>query len=236
MRIGIPNRSSFLHIGAISQCVFSGILPQHLYHPAKLFYKLDGYNLLLCRCSELCKLFLQRDIDLIFVGDDYAKEYLPNAEYEKISFSFLKVYFALLCSDIYNQRSRFDKIFTKFPVMAAEYLQKWSIGYNQIEAVSGASECFACSVSNSAAFDVICSGITQQENGLSIIRNDDLLGCSWYFSQNLFPDSLRTAISNQNLFNRILDYYKSVLNNHSDATKIEVQSILGSINKGDDNV
>lgn len=46
MHIGIPNRSSFLHIGAVAQCVGAGLLPWSEYHPAKLFYRLPSDELL----------------------------------------------------------------------------------------------------------------------------------------------------------------------------------------------
>lgn len=81
MRIGIPNRSSFLHLGAVAQCVTAGVLPWSEYHPAKLFCRLPDYELWLCRSDELCKHFVAGDLDVIFTGDDYAGEYLRGAEY-----------------------------------------------------------------------------------------------------------------------------------------------------------
>ena len=131
IHIGIPNRSSFLHLGAVAQCVASEILPWSEYHPAKLFYRLPNYELWLCRCDELCKHFIAGDLDVIFTGDDYAGEYLRGIEYESVPYAFISVHFALLCIDS-SQSRHFDRVFTKYPQTAKEHLKQWGVSFDEI--------------------------------------------------------------------------------------------------------
>ena len=225
MHIGIPNRSSFLHIGAVAQCVAARLLPWSEYHAAKLFYRLPSDDLWSCRCDELCNRFRRGDLEVIFTGDDYAGEYLRGVKYEKVPFAFISVHFALLCIDP-GQNRRFDRVFTKYPQTAKEHLKQWDVSYNEINVVSGGSECFACSLPTSAAHDVICTGSTQQLNKLHAVHRGSTLGCSWYFQRGKFPGSLALVTADGNIFSRIRSYYQAVLLSRDMAVRDTIGTLL----------
>lgn len=224
MHIGIPNRSSFLHIGAVAQCVGAGLLPWSEYHPAKLFYRLPSDELWLCRCDDLCNRFRQGDLDVIFTGDDYAEEYLRGVQYESVPFAFVSVHFALLCIDL-RKSHHFDRVYTKYPQTAKEHLTQWGISYGEINTVSGSSECFSCCIPSNAAHDVICTGATQQANKLYAIRHGGVLGCSWYFRRGTIPESLVRITADSDMFARLRRYYQAILHSRD----IVVKNIIGTI-------
>lgn len=230
MRIGIPNRSSFLHLGAVAQCVAGGNLPWAEYHPAKLFYRLPGYELWLCRCDELCKHFVAGDFDVIFTGDDYAGEYLRGTEYDTQPFAFVAVHFALLCLDP-GQSRRFDQVFTKYPQTAKEHLEQWGVACGEIKSVSGSSECFACSLPSSAAHDVMCTGATQRANKLYAMHRGAALGCSWYFRRGTFPESLARVTADGDIFQRLTGHYQTVLLSRDTAVRNTIGTILNITNQ-----
>lgn len=232
MRIGIPNRSSLLHAGAVSQCVVGKLLQWSEYHPAKLFYRLVDGELWLCRCDDLCKGFLAGDLDAIFTGDDYAEEYLRSIEFESASFAFVNIYFALLCAEP-GQSQHLDQVFTKYPQTAKEHLTQWGVSYNSINTVSGGSECFACCVPSSAAHDVICTGATQQANKLYVVHQGATLGCSWYFRHGKFPKSLSGVIDNGDLLAKLRNHYQTVLHSRDKVVKDAVGMILGVTNQNE---
>lgn len=225
MRFGIPNRSSFLHLGAVAQCVAGGILPWPEYHPAKLFYRLPGYELWLCRCDELCRHFISGDLDVIFTGDDYAGEYLRDTEYDSEPYAFVAVHFALLCVDP-RQSRHFDRVYTKYPLTAGNHLKQWGVSAGEIAAVSGSSECFACSLPSSAAHDVMCTGATQQANKLFAVHRGNSLGCSWYFKRDKFPESLARVTADGDMFARLREHYQTVLLSRDMVAKNTIGTIL----------
>jgi ATP phosphoribosyltransferase len=225
MRIGIPNRSSFLHLGAVAQCVVAGILPWSEYHPARLFCRLADYELWLCRSDELCRHFVSGDLDVIFTGDDYAGEYLRDTEYESVPYAFVGVHFALLCVDP-SQSQKFDRVFTKYPQTAKEHLEQWGVSAGEIIAVSGSSECFACSLPSSAAHDVMCTGATQQVNKLYAVHRGTALGCSWYFRRGTFPESLVRVIADGEMFAKLHSHYQTVLLSRDTAVRNTIGTLL----------
>lgn len=225
MRIGIPNRSSFLHLGAVAQCVAGEILPWSEYHPAKLFCRLPNFELWLCRSDELCKHFVSGDLDVIFTGDDYAGEYLRGIEYDTKTYAFVTIHFALLC--VHPDQSRhFDRVFTKYPQTAKEHLEHWGVSYGEINDVSGSSECFACSLPASAAHDVMCTGATQQVNKLYAVHRGVALGCSWYFRRGTFPESLVRIIADGDMFAKLRSHYETVLLSRDLVTRNTIGTLL----------
>lgn len=218
----------FLHLGAVAQCVRGGILPWPEYHPAKLFYRMLGHELWLCRCDELCRHFVAGDLDVIFTGDDYAGEYLRGVEYGCEPFSFVAVHFALLCVHPGKNR-RFDQVFTKYPQTAQGHLEQWGVSYGELKAVSGSTECFACSLPSSAAHDVMCTGATQQTNKLYAVYRGGALGCSWYFRRGMFPESLIRVTADGDIFTKLRSHYQSVLLSRDTVVRDTVGTIL-SIN------
>jgi len=229
MKIGIPNRSSFLHLGAVAQCVSAGILPWSEYHPAKLFYQLPDGELWLCRCDELCKHLASGHLDVVFTGDDYAGEHLRDLEYSSKAYAFIAVHFALLCVD--PKQSHFDHVLAKYPITAKEDLNKWKVSYSDVVEVSGSSECFACSVSSSAAHDVMCTGATQRENKLYALHRGSALGCSWYFRNGKFPESLARVAADGDMFARLRDHYQTVLLSRDTVAKNTVGTLLNITNQ-----
>lgn len=228
MRIGIPNRSSFLHMGAVTQCVAAGILPWKEYYPAKLFYRLREHELLLCRCEDLCKCLERGELDMIFTGDDYAKEHLQSVRCERLPVEFLSVRFALLCLNR-DQNQEFDHIFTKYPRAAKEYCSQWGVTYRKMSVVSGGCESFACCVPSSAAVDVICTGATQKENKLKAPFEGEELKCAWYARSQSFPETLIEVIENEELISRIRNHYQAILHSRDIIMKDTIGKFLHAI-------
>lgn len=225
MRIGIPNRSSLLHVGAITQCLTGGLLPWSEYHPAKLYYRLPGDELLLFRCDDLCKCFAAGELDVIFTGDDYAGEHLQSDEYECTSFAFVSTRFALLSVNP-SRNQQFDQVFTKFPETAKKYLARWNVAYNEIQVMSGGCECFASCVPSSAAFDVICTGTTRQVNKLCAVHQGDAFGCSWYFRRGKLIESLARVVANKEILTRLQSHYQTVLRSRDEVVKGAIGAIM----------
>src|SRR5579859_580972 len=98
LKLGIPNRSSLLHVGAVGQCLKAGIISREIYHPAKLYYETSDFILFLVRSNDLCGMMNEGKLDIIFTGDDYALENL-TIETEKFVYPMVEVKFALLSSD-----------------------------------------------------------------------------------------------------------------------------------------
>lgn len=140
---------------------------------------------------------------------------MPGSTYEAPStitepFAFVAVHFALLCVDP-GKSSHFDRVFTKYPQTAKEHLEQWGVSFGEINAVSGSSECFACSVPSSAAHDVMCTGATQQVNKLYAVHRGAALGCSWYFRRGTFPESLVRVTADGEMFAKLRNHYETVL-------------------------
>jgi ATP phosphoribosyltransferase len=228
MRIGIPNRSSFLHVGAMAQCLAADIVPLHEYHPARLFYRSPTSEVWLCRCDELCKHFVAGDLDVIFSGDDYATEYIRPAVYYRASYAFVTVHFALLASDP-RHCTHFARIFAKYPQTAREHLEQWHVSYDRLIQVSGSSECFARSLPSSAAHDVVCTGATQRTNNLHAICRGAALGCSWFFRHDL-PEPLTRVTADADLLNRLRNHYDGVLRSRDMDVRNIVRSLLSIVN------
>ena len=91
-------------------------------------------------------------------------------------------------------------------------------------------ECFACCIPSAAAFDVVCTGATQQANQMRVLHSGDNLGCSWYFRRGALPELLVNAISNLDLLKRISYHYQSVLYSRDNIVKETVGKLLNIVN------
>lgn len=185
IRVGVPNRSSFLHIAGISTLIYSGIIPRSAYRPAKLFYDEyggSGIEVFLMNNSSLCRLALEDKLDVIFTGGDYASEYLDSCFFTE-EFSIFSVQFALLRinrAGPSNAEHPISRLYTKFPEVSKRYCVENLSNVPEIVPVPGASETFALMDSESAALDIIYTGETVFDNNMHSTRIGDKIYPGWY--------------------------------------------------------
>lgn len=223
LRIGIPNRSSLLHVGAVAQCLKARVIPQAEYHPATLYYTLDEHEIFLVRANELCEMMNEGLLDLIFTGDDYAGEHLAISA-NQIPYPMMEVEFVLFTA-LKETGNSFSKIFTKFPKTAATYLKHWGVSYDLLEVKSGACETFCFFSPRFAAFDIYCTGATQRTNNLHVNYRGNSISSSWFY-KNDFPPSLAEVISDQHFFSQIKTHYETYLEFRDTVMKNSVFDIL----------
>ena len=222
MKIGIPNRSSFLHTGATALCMRWGVLHRAEYHAARLYYSSGGVTVALARAATLCELLEAGELDLIFTGEDYAAEHLVTSR-RAFRVPLYEVRFALF------QRTAgapVERVVTKFPRVAEQTLSKWDIACPRLEAVSGATETFCLLDPKAAAFDVICTGITQRANQLHVMRSGPPLGAAWYSANDRLPDALADVLSDAQLMSRVSAHYARYLSVRDEATRVDIANVL----------
>lgn len=188
MRVGIPNRSSLLHLAGVLACVNAGLISISTYHAARLAYRTAAGRTFLTRCSGLCGMLANGELDAVFVGDDYWSEYGAK-DCDRVPFPVLSAQFALLsaCPDV----GRLAEVYTKFPVTARSWLERWGVQYERIVFQPGGVETFALNRERAAAFDVVCTGGTVRVNRLSVLRAAPRFTSAWYVRRGVtLPASL----------------------------------------------
>ena len=207
LRIGIPNRSSFLHTAAAYQCLEAGLLSKQTYHPAKLYYQFKDHVVVLMPNTRLCEAYKANQLDAIFVGGDYALEYLPGfqATYDIPIFS---VNFALITNqDGFKNR----QVYTKF-INTAHRMLYPTFGDNlEIIFASGASETSIFINPGSGAFDIIHTAATVQRNDLKCEIVFESVGPGWHIQNNMSKHPAFSAMHNEELIKKLESCYNQLV-------------------------
>jgi len=210
INIGIPNRSSFIHISGIIQCISAGLIEKSEYHPAKLFYSNEKANIYLLRNDQLCNQLLDKKLDYVYTGDDYAYEIFANNIKKLLSVDIFKTKVCILYLGKLHKRVN---IYTKFPNIANKYLELWKIKYNKIIKISGSCETYCFLNKDSATIDTVCTGGTKNVNKLISGRCSQQFSTGWYgcnHNKSLI-DSL--AENNRAIIKSLKQLYKDELLN-----------------------
>lgn len=205
LRIGIPNRSSALHVAGATALIRSGVLRADEYHPAKLYYEKGAAVVTLTRCDQLCSLFSEGLLDAIFTGGDYSEEHiLPARAGTVLRWPVLSCHYALL--GLVDGMGTNADIFTKFPNVANHRLT--SLETARIKLVGGACESYVLS-RHALAFDVVCTGATVNANGLSELRRFEDFCPVWHCHSHASAEfaNVRRAIEDEPLAVELRDYY-----------------------------
>jgi ATP phosphoribosyltransferase len=225
LRIGIPNRSSLLHLLGVAHCIEANFLPAEQYDPARLQYCFDRVEIVLTRCNELCGLFGQGAIDVMLNGGDYVGEHLTEPFGQRIECAVNAVRFALLDNGQQDSDSP-SIVFTKYPRVARRYLAEWNVAYNTIVTVSGGVEAFCLLEPQSAAFDVVCTGNTVRANRLRIFKQSEIIYPGWYGKNNL-PAEIVAACTDARLAQRVQTYYEHLLIRRDRVLSDAMRTIVG---------
>jgi ATP phosphoribosyltransferase len=218
--IGIPNRSSSLHIAAISALISAGYIDSDEYHPAKLFYEKNGISIVLARCDQLCKLFKDKTVDIIFTGGDYYREHCGESMDQVYEWNVLECHLAIMGFQCDN---RVQKIYTKFPMIAEGHVD---IG-GDIISVSGSCETYTIAF-DELCFDVICTGSTSKNNKIPVIKQFFSFTPVWVGKQFIENNmiKLHRSVSNQKLTESLRSYYSNYYLNRDDSKVDAIEAII----------
>jgi ATP phosphoribosyltransferase len=208
LKIGIPNRSSLLHVAGIGICMQAGLVDAASYNPPCLHYYGDSAEILLSRCEELCKLFEENRLDVILTGFDYAMEQGCDVSATQTPCDVFRTAFAVMGKQ--QRLPPSPTVVTKFPLRAAARLVSWGIEYKSIRPMAGGVEGLCEPDNDIVAFDVVCTGGTVASNGLRVYRQDAYLPPVW-LSRGALPDSIQTATAGTPLMLRLQEFYRRKL-------------------------
>jgi ATP phosphoribosyltransferase len=226
-RIGIPSRSSELHVLGIAQCLHSGLLSPKAYDPAKLLYCCEGHTLVLGRCDELCHFLDAGSVDLIFTGGDYAREHL-SLTVNCVPVNSFSIQFVLLIPRKMTN-SNLETVFTKFPRSAERTLLDWGIRFDKVLSVSGGSEAFCLMTPRAAAFDIKCTARTIEANDLKVVRSSESIYPGWYSVDYRMPPEIQKVSCDEILLTRLQHYYSQRLSNRDVLIRDNVARVFRSV-------
>lgn len=223
LRVGIPNRSSLLHVAGASLCIRANLIEACAYEPPCLFYKKNDITVLLTRCDELCRFFAERKLDVILTGFDYAVEHLNNLWAFETPCDVFRTAFALLGAP--ERVPETPQVVTKFPRHAAAQLAAWGVEARSIRAMTGGVEGVCALDASVVAFDVICTGATVKANGLNVYRQEELRPPLWLSYAEL-PSTIEQALSDSALMERLRRFYRHKLSHRDSAIAEAVMTDL----------
>jgi ATP phosphoribosyltransferase len=207
--IGIPGRFSLLHVAGIVQCIEAGLLTLAEYHPAKLFYRGNAVKIFLFHEKQLCVMLNSGLLDLIFVGDEYAQEWVDFPAHS-LCFPTFQTQLALLSGAPPTCPAE-SEVYTRFPQTASKYLELWGVRFSSLVTVYGAGEAYCLALPDGFAFDVVCTGVTKATNDLHILESTRSLSSSWYYRDLAVMDRIGSVTEDRGLLSAVRTYYEDLL-------------------------